>query len=194
MDDALGAGRGDGEANLGQGIGWSAQELANIGRHILHRLLPGGRHQITGHQRAAEEIALQCLGRPLKPHFALGGREHHAGGWARFGFGDVNVLTRSGLGIAALQPVEPHHIERVIFRVGGHGDRGSGALAGDFDHIALGNPELLERRSRHTGDALPRFFLSRRSNLQPYVAGRGGGFGIGHGRIPVQLAVLGRNQ
>ncbi len=165
MDDALGAGRGNGEADLGQGIGGRAQQLAHVGGHVLHRLLPGGGDQIARHQRTAEEVAFQGLRRPLQPHFALGGSEHHAGSRARFAAHDLDMLTRSALRIAALQTVEPHHIQRVVLRIGCHCDRGGGALAADFDHIALGNPELLERRTRHPRDPGSRFFLARWGNL-----------------------------
>lgn len=180
MDDALGAGRGDGEADLGEGIGRRAQQLAHVRGHVLHRLLTSGRHQIAGHQRAAEEIALQRLGRPLQAHLALGGSEHHAGGGTRLALGDLDMLARSGLGIAALEPVEPDNVKGVIFRIGRHRDGCRGALADDLDDIAFGDPQLLECRARHAGDALTGFFLPRGCDLKPHSAGVRGGFCFGH--------------
>jgi hypothetical protein len=118
-----------------------------------------GGDQIAGHQRAAEEIALQGLGRPLEPHLALGGGEHHAGGGARLARRNLHMLARAGLGIAALEPVETHHVECVILGVSRHCDRGGGALADDLDHVALGDAELLEGGARHARDALTGFLL-----------------------------------
>ena len=185
MDEALGAGRGDRQADLRQGIGRRAQQLAHIGGHVLHRLLAGCGDEIACHQRAAKEIALQRLGRPLQAHLALGGSEDDAGRRARFAAGDFDMLARAALSIGALQPVESHHVERVILGIGGHGDGGGDALAADLDHVALGDPELLEGRTRHPRDSRSRFFLPRGRDLQAHGADRGGGFGVGHRDVPV---------
>ena len=89
------------------------------------------------------------------------------------------MLTRSDLGIAALQAVEPDHVERLILVVSGHDNGGSHPLAFDFDHIAFGHAQCLERAARHANNALPAFFLPGRRDLQAngFLVYRGIGFG-----------------
>ena len=166
MDDALGRGRNNAEADLGQRISRGIEHAAHFGRHVLHRLLPGGGDQIARNQRFAEEIALQRLRRALQAHFALRRGEDDARRGARLAYCDLYMLTRTDLGIAALEPVEPHHVEALVLVIGGHGDRRGGALAGYLDDIAFGNTKRLEGRARHARDALPAFILARRCNLQ----------------------------
>ena len=105
MDDALGRGRHDAEADLGERIGGRIEHAAHFLRHVLHRLLPGGGDEIACDQRLAEEIAFKRLRRTLQPHLALGGCEHHAGGRSRFGHGNLHMFARPDFGIAALEPV-----------------------------------------------------------------------------------------
>ncbi len=185
-DDALGRGRHHRQANLGERVCRCVEHPAHFGRHVLDGLLAGGGDHVARDQRFAEEIALQRLGRPLQPHLALCGREHHAGGGARFGAADGNVFARAGLGVAALQPVEPDDFERLVFLVRLDRDRGGGALAGDLDHVAFGDTERLERAARHAGDALAAFFLPRGRDLQPdgLVVCRALRVLVGHGTGP----------
>ena len=77
------------------------------------------------------------------------------------------MLARADFGIAALQAVEPHHFERLVLVIGGHGDRRRGALAGDLDHVAFGDAELGEYGLGHAGDAAAAFLLPGCGDLQP---------------------------
>ena len=167
MDDALGRGRDHGEAYLGERIGGRIEHPPHFGGHVLDRLLAGGGDQIARYQGLAEEIALERLGRALEPHLAAGGREDHPGRGARFGRGDLDMLARAALGIAALQPVEPDHVERLILVIGGHGERDGVALSRNLDDIALGDAERLEGGAREAGDALAAFLLPGRRHLKP---------------------------
>jgi len=181
MDDALGAGRGDGEPDLGQGIGRRTQQLAHVCGHVLDGLLPGCGDHVAGDQRTAEEVALQRLCGALETHLALGGREDDAGRGAGFAAGDLDMLARARLGIGALEPVEAHHVERVVFGVGRHGDRRGRALPAHLQHVAFGDAEPLERRARDARDPGPGFLLPRGRDLEPCGAGGNVGFSVGHG-------------
>ena len=181
MDDALGGGRDDAQTDLRQRVGRLVEHPLHLRRHVLHRLLPGGGDQIARQQRLPEEVALQRLGRPLQPHLACGRREDDAGGGARLACPDRDVLARAGLGIGALQPVEPDDVERLVLGIGGHRDRYRRALALDFDHVAFGDAELLEGAARHARDALPALLLPRRRDLQFHRA-------LGHRRVCVRHA------
>ena len=191
MDDTLGRRRDDGEPDLRQRIGGRVDHAAQFLRHVLHRLLPRRGDEIAGHQRFPEEIALQRLRRALQAHFATGGREDDTGRGARFGRGDRDVFARSGFRIGPLQPVEAHHVERLILVVSGHGDRHGGALALDFDHIAFGNAQLLEGRARQARYALPAFLLPCRCNLQPHRVIFDCSLRIGHSLGPSSIRVTG---
>ena len=166
VDDALGAGRNHRQADLRQRIGGGVEQPAHLRRHVMHRLLPGGGDQIAGDQRLAEEIALQRLRGTLQPHFAHRRGENDAGGGTRLRGGDGDMLAGADFGIAALEPVEAHHLERLVLLVSRHGDRRGGALPGDLEHIALGHAERLEGAARQPGDALSAFLLPCRRDLQ----------------------------
>ena len=187
VDDALGAGRYDREADLGQRIGRCVEHAAHIGRQVLHRLLASGGDEVAGHDGLAEEIALQRLRRALQAHLAGSGREDHAGGRPRFGSHDLDVLARADLGIAALEAVEADDVEGLILVIGGHGNRHRVALAGDLDGIAFGDAQRLECRTRHAGDTLAAFLLAGSGDLEPHRLVFHGSrcIGIGHlGSLP----------
>ena len=168
MDDALGAGRHDAQPDLGERIGGRVEHAAHFGGHVLHRLLAGGRHEVARYQRLAEKVALERLCRTLQPHLALRGGEDDTGRGPGFGHRHAHMFARPDFGIAALKPIEPDDIEALVFVIGSHGDRRGRALAGDFDQVALGDPQRLECGTRHARNALSAFFLPRRCNLQPH--------------------------
>ena len=148
MDDTLGYRADNRETDLGKRIGSCRQHPAHIARHILHRLLASGGDQITRDDRAAKEVALQRLCRALQPHLALCRCEHNAGRRARLRDRDIDMFARANFGIAALQPVKPHHFERIVFLVSWHDDSGGCAFACNLDDIAFGNAQLLQSRTR----------------------------------------------
>ena len=78
------------------------------------------------------------------------------------------MIARANLGIRALEPVEPDHLQPLIFCIGQDRARRSGALAGDFEHIALGDAEPCHGGLGQSGNALAALFLPRRRDLQLY--------------------------
>ena len=184
VDDAFGDCRNHGQADLGERVCGCVEQAANLRGHIVDRLLPGGGHQIARDQRLAEEVALQRLCRALEPHFAHCRGEHDARSGTRLRGGDGDMFARADFGIAALETIQPDHVQCLVFLVGGHGDGGGGALAGDLEHIALGHPQRLESAARQPGDALAAFILPCRRNLQPDRLVSYRRFPVGHSRVP----------
>ena len=168
MDDALGCRRDHAQANLREGIGRCVEHAAHFRWHVLNRLLSGRCNKVTRDKRLSEEVALQRLRRALQTHFPLRRRKHYPGRRARFGDDHVHMFARPDLCIAALETVEPHHIETLIFVISGHGDSSGCALSGNLDDIALGDPQRLKSRTRHARDTLAAFFLSRCCDLQSH--------------------------
>ena len=165
MDDALGVGADDQQANLGEGKSRCIEHPRHFGRHIAHLLLAGGGNQVSGKQRPPEEVALQCLRRTLQPHFLLRRGKNHTARRARFGFPDRDMIARTNIGIGALKPVQPDHLQPLILSIGQHRAGSGKPLAGDLQRIAFHNAKRCHRRLGQPGNAVPALFLPRGGDL-----------------------------
>ena len=102
MHDAFWRRCNNGQADLCESIGRRAQELSNISRHVLDRLLPSRRNQVARDQRASEEISFQSLRWALQAHFTLCWREDDPLCRPRLRTGNGDMLSGCCFGIAAL--------------------------------------------------------------------------------------------
>ena len=167
MDDALGHGGDDRQADLGKRIGGRVEHARYLRRNIADLLLARGRDKVAGKQRAAEEIALQRLRRALQPHLPLGGSEHDTLRRTRFGFSYSDMIARSDFGIGALQAVEANDLQPFVLGIGQHGAGGSRSLAVDFDDVAFDEAKRRHGRLGHAGDSVAALGLPRSRDLQP---------------------------
>ena len=189
--DALGAGRYDRQADLGERESRRVEHALQLRRHVaaIDLLLPRGGDEIAGHQRAAEEVALQCLPRPVERQFALRWREHHALRGPRFGLAQFNVLARADLRIGALQPVEPDQLQTFVFGIRQHHARRGGPLADDLDDVALAYAQPDHDLAADPREAGAAFLAARTRHLDAdgaLVFEQGcacSGSGICHGRV-----------
>ena len=167
MDDALGRGGHDDQADFLQRIGRRGQHLAQLGRHVggRHLLLPGGRDDIAGGKRPLEENTFQRFGIALQPQVILCGCEHDPLGRAGFDLADLDEVARTHAGIGALKPVEAQHVEPFILLIGAHHPRGRIALADDLDDVAFAQEQLRHDCERQARKAAPRIFRSRIGHL-----------------------------
>ena len=155
MDDALGRGRDDDEADLLQREGGRGQHLAQLGRDVAarHLLLAVGGDDVAGGERLHPEAALQRMGGAVQAQILLRRREDDALRGLGFGLADLDEIARADLGIGALQAVEADDLEPLILGIGADRARRRGALAGQLDHVALGEAQLGHHRARQAGDA-----------------------------------------
>ena len=98
------------------------------GRHVADALLPGGRDDVALAERAAEEGALQRVGRALQPQVLLRGREDDARRGLRFGLAHLDEIARSDAGIGALEPVDAQDVEPLVLGIG-HRPRARASIA-----------------------------------------------------------------
>ena len=155
MDDALGQGRDDDEADFLQREGGRGQHLAQFGRDVAarHLLLAMGGDDVAGGDRLHAEAALQRMGGAVQAQILLRRREDDALRGLRFGLADLDEIARADLGIGALQAVEADDLEPLILGIGADRARRRGALAGKLDDVALGEAKLGHHRARQAGDA-----------------------------------------
>ena len=155
MDDALGRGGNHHQPDFLQRIGRGVDELRHIGRHVLHPLMPGGRHDIALAQGAVEEGALQRIGRALQPQILLRGGKDDAGRRFRFGAPHLDIIARADPGIGALQPVDAHDLQPLVVGIGADSAGGGVLLADDFHDVAVRDARCGHERAREVRDAAP---------------------------------------
>ena len=178
MDDALGHGRDDDEADLLEREGRGGEHLAKLGRDVAarHLLLAVGGDDVAGGDRLHPEASLQRVGRAVKPQILLRGGEDDPGGGLGFGLADLDEIAGAELRIGALEAVEADDLQPFVLGIGADRARRSGALADQLDHVALGEAHLGHQRARQPGDAAPRILGPHRRHLKaPHPA-----FVVGH--------------
>src|SRR3546814_14807615 len=105
MNDALGGGLDDRQADFLQGIGRRAQILRDIGRDVVDALLPRGRDHLALAQRPADEDAFQRLARSLEPQLLLRGRTADPRRGPRYALAAPDLFARARPGHGALGAV-----------------------------------------------------------------------------------------
>jgi hypothetical protein len=133
-----------------------------LGRDVaaLDLLLAGGGDDVAGGERLHPEAALQRLGGAVEAQILLGRGEDDALRRLRFDLADGDEIARADLGIGALEAVEADDVEALVLGIGTDRARRGGALAGDLDDVALGQPS--SAISRRGSRARPRPLSSGR--------------------------------
>jgi hypothetical protein len=105
-----------------------------------------------------EKDALQPIGVALKPQIILCRREDNTLRRLGLYLADMDEIARSCPGIGALQPVQPKHVQPLIFLIRTHDACGGGALSGNFDHVAFDELQFSHRGHGQARKSAPRIF------------------------------------
>ena len=148
LHDTARRGRDHAQTNLLQPERRLLEEHAEqVVRHAaglhLAALIDRCRDDVAGYQRSLEQRAAQHLAGADQAEVLLRGSELNATGGLRVGLLNGDMIANADARVAALQAIQPDHIQAFVFRIRWQCECGRGTLAGDFNDVAFVQTELL---------------------------------------------------
>src|SRR5919109_2920461 len=121
------------------------QVVGHAARLHLVALINRRRDDVAGDERPLEQGAAEHFARSDQAQVLLGGRELDPPRRLWLGLSHDDMIADADAGVAALETIEPDHVQPLVLRVRREGQRGSRPLARDLDYIALPQSEMLHR-------------------------------------------------